>query len=78
LEYLETFATACFLFILGHDTNVAVNGHYTNVPPQNYQSPYQTTSRPHSGGHISLNSVSESIKADRSIRMWKMEAFKVL
>ena len=66
-----------FFFILGHDTNVAVNGHYTNMPPQNYQSPYQTTSRPHSGGHISLNSVSESIKADRSIRMWKMEAFKV-
>lgn len=57
-------------------TNGTVSDQFPGVPATTYPVHYQNTSRPQSG-HVSLNSVTESIKADRSIRMWKMEAFKV-
>ncbi|VDI17787.1 Fas-binding factor 1 [Mytilus galloprovincialis] len=59
----------------GHMTNGTVSDQFPGVPATTYPVHYQNTSRPPSG-HVSLNSVTESIKADRSIRMWKMEAFK--
>ncbi|XP_076073940.1 uncharacterized protein LOC143045365 [Mytilus galloprovincialis] len=59
----------------GHMTNGTVSDQFPGVPATTYPVHYQNTSRPQSG-HVSLNSVTESIKADRSIRMWKMEAFK--